>query len=307
MIRTTAEYQSAIEFIKKDIELYDYELSDKMSSLEYNLYLQDTEYFLDFLYEKSRTIEDLIEYLEFYSKEKISKLRKDLEKSQEMLIVSVDKYLDKDFITLSPEWESNPASKIKDRDGREISSAVIADDNSILNSGETSNEMKAKAIIKDSGIIANSDNISTCLKDDYYITEYNLDRPQEITETLIIDIYDISDVNNVSFNAINCDADFYFSTDNKIIATLTSNSNTKEMQNWNYGKYINSQLNSLDTLKTSFNKTKDIYTNLSALSSQIDKSSNKSYSKEIKKYQEIKNSQLEKSNLIAKEEWNGIY
>lgn len=302
MIRTTAEYQSAIEFIKKDIELYDYELSDKMSSLEYNLYLQDTEYFLDFLYEKSRTIEDLIEYLEFYSKEKISKLRKDLEKSQEMLIVSVDKYLDKDFITLSPEWESNPASKIKDRDGREISSAVIADDNSILNSGETSNEMKAKAIIKDSGIIANSDNISTCLKDDYYITEYNLDRPQEITETLIIDIYDISDVNNVSFNAINCDADFYFSTDNKIIATLTSNSNTKEMQNWNYGKYIDSQLNSLDTLKTSFNKTKDIYTNLSALSSQIDKSSNKSYSKEIKKYQEIKNSQLEKSNLIAKEE-----
>jgi hypothetical protein len=302
MIRTTAEYQSAIEFIKKDIELYDYELSDKMSSLEYNLYLQDTEYFLDFLYEKSRTIEDLIEYLEFYSKEKISKLKKDLQKSQEMLIVSVDKYLDKDFIAVSPEWESNPASKIRDRDGSEISSAIIADDNSIFNNGETSNEMKAKAIIKDSGIISNSDNISTCLKDDYYIAEYNLDKPQEITEILIIDIYDISDVNNVSFNAINCDADFYFSTDNKIIATLVCNDNTKEMQNWNYEKYTNSQLNNLDSIEMSFNKTKDIYTNLSTLSSQIDKNSNKTYFKEIKKYQETKDNQFKKSNLIAKEE-----
>jgi hypothetical protein len=302
MIRTTAEYQSAIEFIKKDIELYDYELSDKMSSLEYNLYLQDTEYFLDFLYEKSRTIEDLIEYLEFYSKEKISKLKKDLQKSQKMLIVSVDKYLDKDFIAVSPEWESNPASKIRDRDGSEISSAIIADDNSIFNSGETSNEMKAKAIIKDSGIISNSDNISTCLKDDYYIAEYNLDKPQEITEILIIDIYDISDVNNVSFNAINCDADFYFSTDNKIIATLVCNDNTKEMQNWNYEKYTNSQLNNLDSIEMSFNKTKDIYTNLSTLSSQIDKNSNKTYFKEIKKYQETKDNQFKKSNLIAKEE-----
>jgi hypothetical protein len=273
-----------------------------MSSLEYNLYLQDTEYFLDFLYEKSRTIEDLIEYLEFYSKEKISKLKKDLQKSQEMLIVSVDKYLDKDFIAVSPEWESNPASKIRDRDGSEISSAIIADDNSIFNSGETSNEMKAKAIIKDSGIISNSDNISTCLKDDYYIAEYNLDKPQEITEILIIDIYDISDVNNVSFNAINCDADFYFSTDNKIIATLVCNDNTKEMQNWNYEKYTNSQLNNLDSIEMSFNKTKDIYTNLSTLSSQIDKNSNKTYFKEIKKYQETKDNQFKKSNLIAKEE-----
>jgi hypothetical protein len=302
MIRTTAEYQSAIEFIKKDIELYDYELSEKMSSLEYNLYLQDTEYFLDFLYEKSRTIEDLIEYLEFYSSEKISKLRRELERSQEVLILSVDKYLDKDFIAVSPEWETKSASKIKDRDGSDIPIAVIADDNSILNSGETSNEMKAKTIIKDSTIVANSDNISTCIKEDYYIVEYNLDKPQEITENLIIDIYDATDVNNVSFNAINCEADFYLSSDNKITAVLTANNNTKEKQNWNYNKYTNSQLNSVNITSLSFNRAKDIYSNLSARNDKIVKNSIKHYSKEVKQYQETKNKQLEKSNLISVEE-----
>lgn len=302
MIRTTAEYQSAIEFIKKDIELYDYELSEKMSSLEYNLYLQDTEYFLDFLYEKSRTIEDLIEYLEFYSSEKISKLRRELERSQEVLILSVDKYLDKDFIAISPEWETKSASKIKDRDGSDIPIAVIADDNSILNSGETSNEMKAKTIIKDSTIVANSDNISTCIKEDYYIVEYNLDKPQEIIENLIIDIYDTTDVNNVSFNAINCEADFYLSSDNKITAVLTANNNTKEKQNWNYNKYTNSQLNSVNTTSLSFNRAKDIYSNLSARNDKMVKNSIKHYSKEVKQYQETKNKQLEKSNLISVEE-----
>lgn len=302
MIRTTAEYQSAIEFIKKDIELYDYELSEKMSSLEYNLYLQDTEYFLDFLYEKSRTIEDLIEYLEFYSSEKISKLRRELERSQEVLILSVDKYLDKDFIAISPEWETKSASKIKDRDGSDIPIAVIADDNSILNSGETSNEMKAKTIIKDSTIVANSDNISTCIKEDYYIVEYNLDKPQKITENLIIDIYDATDVNNVSFNAINCEADFYLSSDNKITAVLTANNNTKEKQNWNYNKYTNSQLNSVNTTSLSFNRAKDIYSNLSARNDKMVKNSIKHYSKEVKRYQETKNKQLEKSNLISVEE-----
>lgn len=302
MIRTTAEYQSAIEFIKKDIELYDYELSEKMSSLEYNLYLQDTEYFLDFLYEKSRTIEDLIEYLEFYSSEKISKLRRELERSQEVLILSVDKYLDKDFIAISPEWETKSASKIKDRDGSDIPIAVIADDNSILNSGETSNEMKAKTIIKDSTIVANSDNISTCIKEDYYIVEYNLDKPQEIIENLIIDIYDATDVNNVSFNAINCEADFYLFSDNKITAVLTANNNTKEKQNWNYNKYTNSQLNSINTTSLSFNRAKDIYSNLSARNDKMVKNSIKHYSKEVKRYQETKNKQLEKSNLISVEE-----
>ena len=41
MIKTLAEYKSALDYINTDLEMYDFELSDKMTSYEYNLYLQE--------------------------------------------------------------------------------------------------------------------------------------------------------------------------------------------------------------------------------------------------------------------------
>jgi predicted transcriptional regulator len=73
-------------------------------------------------------------------------------------------------------------------------------------------------------------------------------------------------------------------------------------KNWNYNKYTNSQLNSVNITSLSFNRAKDIYSNLSARNDKIVKNSIKHYSKEVKQYQETKNKQLEKSNLISVEE-----
>ena len=56
MIKTLAEYKSALDYINTDLEMYDFELSDKMTSYEYNLYLQDIQYYLNMLYEKYRVL-----------------------------------------------------------------------------------------------------------------------------------------------------------------------------------------------------------------------------------------------------------
>ena len=76
MIRTQEEYNNACNFIDSDIELYDFILSEKMNSYEYNFYLQDTEYFLDFLYEKIRTLEELCDYLDNYVETKFYNTKK---------------------------------------------------------------------------------------------------------------------------------------------------------------------------------------------------------------------------------------
>ena len=41
MIKTQEEYINACDFIDSDMELYDFQISEKMNSYEYNLYLQD--------------------------------------------------------------------------------------------------------------------------------------------------------------------------------------------------------------------------------------------------------------------------
>ena len=62
MIRTQDQYENACNFIDSDIELYDFMLSERMSSYEYNLYLQDTEYFLNFLYDFGLWLKKLLFY-----------------------------------------------------------------------------------------------------------------------------------------------------------------------------------------------------------------------------------------------------
>ena len=82
MIRTATQYKEAKEFIDTNPEFYDYTLSEKMNSYEYNLYLQDTQYYFNVLYEKLRELEDIIEYLERYSKKKISAARDIINKKE---------------------------------------------------------------------------------------------------------------------------------------------------------------------------------------------------------------------------------
>ena len=124
MIRTQEEYNNACSFIDSDMELYDFILSEKMSSYEYNLYLQDTEYFLNFLYEKIRTLEELCDYLDNYIETKFHNAKKKLETNLD-LVEKVSFIYDSDKTTdIVPEWNFTKSDHLTDRNGTEIQNAI---------------------------------------------------------------------------------------------------------------------------------------------------------------------------------------
>ena len=90
MIKTQDQYTNACSFIDSDIELYDFNLSERMSSYEYNLYLQDTEYFLNFLYEKIRTLEELCDFFDLSLANKIEKATEEIDKKISILENALD-------------------------------------------------------------------------------------------------------------------------------------------------------------------------------------------------------------------------
>ena len=121
MIRTQNDFTNACDFIDSDAELYDFVLSDRMSSYEYNLYLQDTEFFLNFLYEKIRTLEELCDYLDHYADTKIAKIQQEIAEQTSLLQQFLVTDVSQDNVTTYPVWDvSYP---IYDRDGSVLSLA----------------------------------------------------------------------------------------------------------------------------------------------------------------------------------------
>ena len=59
-----------------------------------------------FLYEKTRTIEDLIEYLEYYSKNKLEQLKTEIKEKEDILEAAVDKYIDKNYVSCRINWKT---------------------------------------------------------------------------------------------------------------------------------------------------------------------------------------------------------
>ena len=171
MIKTEAEYNSSLEFLNRDMELYDFDLSKKMTSEEYNLYLQDVEYYLIFLYEKTRTLEDVIDYVEWYGMKKIDALNKLFDDNLEILESAIDKYVDSDAITIKPSWTENPLTAITDRDGT-ILSVLKKDSKGLMVSNAKIYDIPVKSVTKTSNYNSYNDNIDSCLKDNYYISYY---------------------------------------------------------------------------------------------------------------------------------------
>jgi len=303
VIRTSAEYKEALDFIDKDIELYDFDLSEKMTSYEYNLYLQDTEFYLDTLYEKMRTLEDIVEYLEYYSNVKISKLKENIKNKQNVLEKVVDRYTDKTAIAYSIIWDQNSMVDIKDRDGSIIAAAEIDNNGSISAGGERSNYAIIKNIVKKSSHDTYSDNISSCVKDNIYLTFYNLEAPEKIEEELTVEALNNDKVNCIEFEPINCEITFEGLNDqNQYVFKLKCNNATKEYENFNYKVFSESNLDSINNLGFNYNQSQTINKNQAVLTDQLDQKYKNSYLKDIKNYQNIKENQLKKSRIIKESE-----
>lgn len=123
MIKTQDEYTNACDFIDSDMELYDFQLSEKMSSYEYNLYLQDTEYFLNYLYEKIRVLEELCDYLDNYVDTKIKRAEEELNQKATVLEGTMIGYMANREQIIVPEWDSSVT--VTDRNGNQLKSVKI--------------------------------------------------------------------------------------------------------------------------------------------------------------------------------------
>lgn len=307
LINTEAEYNEALTFIDRDIELYDFDLSRKMTSLEYNLYFQDTEYYLDFLYEKTRTVEDIIDYIERYGNKKIEELNKLFEDNLEVLESAIDRYVDSAAVSLKPQWDFNPLNPITDRDGSIISVLTTYSDGLTVNKNVNYN-IPIKSATKTSNYISYSDNIEDLVKDGYYISDYNLDKPDEIKEDLILEIDNPDDLNYINIKPLNCEYEINLNDDKQLVISLTSKNYTKEYENFDYNNFIKSNLDSIKSLEMAYNLADTINSNQNKLADLKDSDYRNKYINEVLEQQKTRVDLLTKSNqlnTIQKGQLNG--
>ena len=271
MIRTANQYKEAKDFIDKELELYDYALSEKMTSYEYNLYLQDTQYCFNILYEKLRVLEDLIEYFDYYSKVKIAKVKKDIAEKEVTLARSINSVDKKKGIAAAVTWEVNPINELKDRDGEIIDAAFLNRDYSITSGRTDTNHRIIKSIIKKSNVECFSDNLDSCVADDIYISAYNLEAPQIIEEELEIEITEPENFDAIDFEAINCTVEYLGKTnDNHILLKVKADNMQKGLENFSHSTYKDSGLNSTAAVSFSYNRNNTVSKNQNTLADKLD-------------------------------------
>lgn len=278
MIRTSAQYKSAKEFIDKDLELYDYALSKKMTSHEYNLYLQDTQYCFNVLYEKLRTLEDIIEYLDYYSSTKIEKIRRDIAAKEASMAQITNRLANNLAISKQVTWEANPLAEITDRDGSVLPVASIKSNYSITAGFIDSNKQTILSVAKKSNLPCYQDNIDTCIADNYYMAFYDLDNPQKIEEELEIELGAPNNFDCVEYEPINCGVVYSSKNDsNHVVLKLVANNMAKRRENFFYDTFKDSSLNNIDSNNFSYNKNTTINDNQGSLANELDKKLSSDY------------------------------
>lgn len=301
MIKTLAEYKSALDYINTDLEMYDFELSDKMTSYEYNLYLQDIQYYLNVLYEKYRVLEDLSNYLENYSETKIDTMLKNIKEKEAKLNTSIDKYLSSKSKAFSVKWNTGSLDTIKDRDGKELKKAVYNKDNYLTLNGHKLGKVNINNIVKEENVQTYSDNLLTCINDGVYLTSYNVDEPQTIKEILYIDVDNIDNVGSLQLEPINCTIEYKGITEGKkAIFEISCEALSKTKENFDYSAYVKGQLEETDKkIDYSRAQRKDLKTYIDWSKEQADKQQIEEYKAELANNIDTNNNNAKRSEVVA--------
>ena len=285
MIRTATQYKEAKEFIDTNPEFYDYTLSEKMNSYEYNLYLQDTQYYFNVLYEKLRELEDMIEYLEWYSKKKISAAR-DIINKKEADISNLTVTNNKPKYTVIRIEPDNSSSIIMDRDGSVLNKALVTNSGTITSSFIEVDRRKILGAAKKTNQLCDSDNINTFVNDGYYLSSYSLDDPELIEEVLEIEL-DNNQFNRVDYEPINCKIEYLGKNDsNKIELKLTTDIMRKSIKAFNSKPYNGSNLETIEKMDFAA-KSSSVSDNVAELNTRIDECNRRKYLSAAQIYQDL--------------------
>lgn len=239
MIRTKEQFESAKMFLNSSPEFYDYTLSEKMNSYEYNLYLQDTQYYFNVLYEKLRVLEDLAEYLEWYSEKKVLATKAAIKAKESAETGSL--------LYKRPTFSSDNQKPVYDRDGSIISSARIEPGGSIASNFSIIGLNNITAVTKTSNADCYKDNISNFKKDGMYISEYRLDYPIVIEEILEVELESPSDFNRVQYTPTNSELEYLgVFENNKVKLKLTADCMEKSKEAFIHEAFKGSNLDSIE-------------------------------------------------------------
>lgn len=307
MIRTKEEYKEALSFIEKDLDLYDYDLSDKMSSLEYNVYLQDTQYYLNMLYEKMRSIEDMIEFLDYYTREKYKKLSEICDKAERFISTMKDyNESDKQYdSSISVEWENDDLLTIYDRDGQPLKHGNIMNDGSILPAYKVVESFSPESVTRTASAeemppLPYSDNLDKVIESGIYKVAYETTNSELTSINDVIQFNfkeaDINRINSINYNLFdsrNIPVKISYISEKKAISMeFTLMHFVKAKESINIDSYTDSFLNKVNLENdTGFNTEKTISKNINRIRNLYEAKCDKEYVKAIQEYQSARKNQ----------------
>lgn len=307
MIRTQEEYKEALSFIDKNLDLYDYDLSDKMSSLEYNVYLQDTQYYLNMLYEKMRSIEDMIEFLDYYTREKYKKLSEICDKAEQFILTMKDyNESDKKYDSaVSVEWENDDLLVIYDRDGQPLKHGNIKNNGSILPAYKVTERFLPESVtriinMEETSLLPYSDNLDNVIETGIYKVAYETTSSEISAINDIIqfnfkesEIEKINSINYNLFDSRNTPVKISYISEKKGISMkLTLMNFAYVEESIDVDSYTDSFLNKVNLENnTGFNTEKTISKNIDRIRRLYESKKDKEYVQAVLEYQSSRNTQ----------------
>ena len=289
MIRTKEQFESAKAFIESSPEFYDYTLSEKMNSHEYNLYLQDTQYYFNVLYEKLRLLEDLAEYLDWYSEKKVLAAKAAIQEKESAETGSL--------LYKRPAFSSDNQKPVYDRDGSIISSAKIEPDGTVTSNFSIIGLNNITAITKTSNADCYKDNIASFKKDGIYISEYRLDYPTVIEEILEVELESPSDFNRVQCTPINSKLEYLGVFENgNVRLKLIAECMEKYKEAFSHNIFKGSNLDSIEESIGSASQG-TISSNMLSLKDKSYNRNTVTYLERVEEYQKLNNKNRQKDIL----------
>ena len=280
MIRTKEQYESAKKFIESSPEFYDYTLSEKMNSHEYNLYLQDTQYYFNVLYEKLRVLEDMAEYIDWYSEKKVAAPKKAIYDKE---CADSDNPLYK-----RPAFSSDNQKPVYDRDGSIIALANIEPDGIISSNFTVLKTNNITAITKTSNADCYKDNITSFKEDGMYISEYRLDYPMVVEEILEVELESPSDFNRVQYTPINSKLEYLgVLENNKVKLKLMAECMEKNREAFNHEAFKGSSLDKIEESTCGLGRG-TLSSNAKALENRLSEIDKTKYLEMVIAYQKLK-------------------
>lgn len=294
MIRTQEEYNNACNFIDSDMELYDFQLSEKMSSYEYNLYLQDTEYFLNFLYEKIRTLEELCDYLDEYVDTKLRQADRAIQIEMPLLDISASTF--QNTIDILPDWNRTTSVNLYDRDGTALSVANYT--GHVLEPASRKDIiLEPQLIIKKETNQAHKDNLTSAIQDKVYLTSYQRTNWEPIEETVHVTVPIGADFNCVDITPINCDITVA-KTEDGISITMDPERYDKELRNFDYLSYTGSNLTNILYTEAQYAPDQSVIANQTKQNNAYNQQLEKQYISDILYRQQISADNTQKAITV---------